>query len=41
VRPESAEAIIEIARSAFVTLDADGRVLEWNRRAVELFDYPR
>jgi len=41
VRPESAEAMIEIARSAFVTLDADGRVLEWNRRATEMFGYPR
>ena len=41
MRPESAEAIIEIARSAFVTLDADGRVLEWNRRATELFGHSR
>ena len=41
MRPEAAEAIIEIAHSAFVTLDADGRVLEWNRRATELFGYPR
>ena len=41
MRSESAEAIIEIARSAFVTLDADGRVLEWNRRAGELFGYSR
>jgi PAS domain S-box-containing protein len=41
VRAESAEAIIEIARSAFVTLDADGRVLEWNSRAAELFGYSR
>ena len=41
MRPESAEAIIEIARSAFVTLDADGRILEWNSRAAELFGYTR
>ncbi|HUJ34022.1 MAG TPA: SpoIIE family protein phosphatase [Solirubrobacteraceae bacterium] len=41
MRPESAEAILEIARSAFVTLDADGRVLYWNRRATELFGYSR
>ncbi len=41
MRPASAQAIIEIARSAFVTLDADGRVLEWNSRATELFGYSR
>ena len=41
MRPESAEAIIEIARSAFVTLDADGRVVEWNSWATELFGYSR
>ena len=41
MRPESAAAIIEIAHSAFVTLDADGRVVEWNRRATELFGYSR
>ncbi len=41
MRPESAAAIIEIADNAFVTLDADGKVLEWNRRATELFGYSR
>ena len=41
MQPESVQAIIEIARSAFVTLDADGRVQEWNRRATELFGYSR
>ncbi len=41
MRPESSAAIIEIAPSAFVTLDADGRVQEWNRRATELFGYSR
>ena len=41
MRPESAAAIIEIAQSAFVTVDADGRVQEWNRRATELFGYSR
>ncbi len=41
MRPESAEAIIEIAYNAFVTLDAEGRVVEWNRRATELFGYSR
>ncbi|HUB04403.1 MAG TPA: PAS domain-containing protein, partial [Solirubrobacteraceae bacterium] len=41
MRPESSAAIIEIAQSAFVTLDADGLVREWNRRATELFGYSR
>jgi PAS domain S-box-containing protein len=41
VRPESAQAILELAHNAFVSLDAGGRVLEWNRRATELFGYSR
>jgi PAS domain S-box-containing protein len=41
VKPESAAAIIDIASSAFVTLDAGGRVREWNSRATELFGYAR
>jgi PAS domain S-box-containing protein len=41
VKPETATAILEIASNAFVTLDAGGRVLEWNRRAYELFGYSR
>jgi PAS domain S-box-containing protein len=41
VKPETATAILDIAGNAFVTLDADGRVLEWNRRAAELFGYSR
>ena len=41
MRPESAAAIIDIASSAFVTLDAGGRVREWNSRAAELFGYSR
>jgi PAS domain S-box-containing protein len=41
VKPESAAAIIDIASSAFVTLDAGGRVREWNSRAAELFGYSR
>jgi PAS domain S-box-containing protein len=41
VRPESVEAIIEIADSAFVSLDIDGRVLEWNPRAEDLFGFAR
>jgi len=41
VRPESVQAILGIADNAFVSLDADGRVLEWNPRAEELFGFPR
>ena len=41
MKPESATAIIEIASGAFVTLDARGRVREWNSRATELFGYSR
>ncbi len=41
VQSESVQAILGIARNAFVSLDADGRVLEWNRRATELFGYSR
>jgi PAS domain S-box-containing protein len=41
VSPESVQAILGIARNAFVSLDADGRVLEWNGQAEALFGYPR
>ncbi|MBV9415228.1 MAG: PAS domain S-box protein, partial [Solirubrobacterales bacterium] len=41
MRPESARAILEIADNAFVSLDGDGLVLEWNPRAAELFGYSR
>ncbi len=41
MRPASAEAILDIADTAFVSLDAHGHVLEWNRRAEELFGYSR
>jgi PAS domain S-box-containing protein len=41
VRSESAQAVLEIARNAFVSLDAAGRVREWNPRAAELFGYLR
>jgi PAS domain S-box-containing protein len=41
VRPESVQAILGIARNAFVSLDGDGRVVEWNPRATELFGYTR
>jgi PAS domain S-box-containing protein len=41
VRSESARAILEIAHSAFVTLTAEGLVVDWNPRAEELFGYSR
>jgi PAS domain S-box-containing protein len=41
VKPESAQAILEIARNAFVSLDSAGLVLEWNVRAELLFGYSR
>ncbi len=39
--PASVQAILAIARNAFVSLDAEGRVLEWNARAEEVFGYSR
>lgn len=41
MQPESVSAILEIAHNAFVTLDKEGRVAEWNLRAQELFGYSR
>src|SRR6185312_11024926 len=41
VSPASVQAILGIARNAFVSLDTEGRVREWNNRAVELFGYSR
>jgi PAS domain S-box-containing protein len=41
VEPDSARAILEIAHDAFVTLDSEGCVLDWNPRAEELFGYSR
>ncbi|HYB25710.1 MAG TPA: SpoIIE family protein phosphatase [Solirubrobacteraceae bacterium] len=41
MKPESVQTILAIADNAFVTLNCDGRVLEWNRRAEELFGYSR
>ena len=41
MHPQSVSAILEIAQNAFVTFDADGRVVEWNPRAEELFGYSR
>lgn len=39
--PDALAAILEIARSAFVTFDERGTVLEWNRCAEERFGYAR
>ncbi|HSC03599.1 MAG TPA: PAS domain S-box protein, partial [Solirubrobacteraceae bacterium] len=39
--PASIQAILAVARNAFVSLDAEGRVREWNNRAEELFGYAR
>ncbi|MBV9684586.1 MAG: SpoIIE family protein phosphatase [Solirubrobacterales bacterium] len=41
MRAQDAHAILEIADNAFVSLDGEGRVLEWNPRAEELFGYSR
>jgi PAS domain S-box-containing protein len=41
VTPESVQAILSIAHNGFVSLDRQGRVLEWNARAAELFGYSR
>jgi PAS domain S-box-containing protein len=41
VKPESIQAILGIARNAFVSLDEAGRVLEWNSQAEQLFGYAR
>jgi PAS domain S-box-containing protein len=41
MRPEFVQAILGTARNAFVSVDAEGRVGEWNVRAEELFGYSR
>jgi PAS domain S-box-containing protein len=41
VKSDAAKAVVELARNAFVALDAEGRVVEWNTRASELFGYSR
>jgi PAS domain S-box-containing protein len=41
VSPASLQAILGAARNAFISLDAEGRVREWNVRAEELFGYSR
>jgi len=39
MEPESVRAILEIAHNAFVTMDAEGTILDWNLRAQEVFGY--
>ncbi len=34
-------AVVETARNAFVGIDEQGRITDWNRRAEELFAWPR
>jgi PAS domain S-box-containing protein len=41
VKSDSAKAVVELARNAFVALDDEGRVVEWNTRAAELFGFSR
>jgi PAS domain S-box-containing protein len=38
---DSARAAIEVAHDAFLSLDRQGRVRDWNAQAEELFAYPR
>ncbi len=41
MKPQSVQTVLRIARNGFVSIDAAGRVLEWNARAEELFGYTR
>jgi two-component system, cell cycle sensor histidine kinase and response regulator CckA len=38
---ERLRSLLDCALDAIITIDAGGRVLEWNRAAEELFGYPR
>jgi diguanylate cyclase (GGDEF)-like protein/PAS domain S-box-containing protein len=38
---EQQRRIIETASSAYVAMDVDGMVIDWNERATETFGYPR
>lgn len=40
-RDRWAQRLLDAAGEAFVSLDADGRVVEWNRAAEQLFGFPR
>jgi diguanylate cyclase (GGDEF)-like protein/PAS domain S-box-containing protein len=41
VSEEQTRLIIETASYAFIGMDADGRVIDWNQRAVDLFGWRR
>jgi PAS domain S-box-containing protein len=41
VRPGPPQDIFESAHDAFVSVDAQGRIVYWNARAVEMFGYER
>jgi PAS domain S-box-containing protein len=41
VRPGAPQNIFESAHDAFISMDADGRIVYWNARAVEMFGYEK
>jgi PAS domain S-box-containing protein len=40
-REEEVRRILETAQDAFVAMDVDGRISDWNRQAEEVFGWPR
>jgi PAS domain S-box-containing protein len=40
-REEEFRRILETAQDAFVAMDADGRITDWNRQAEDVFGWPR
>jgi PAS domain S-box-containing protein len=40
-REEEVRRILETAQDAFVAMDSDGRISDWNRQAEEVFGWPR
>jgi PAS domain S-box-containing protein len=38
---EQAREILDLAQSAFISIDEDGRITYWNIRAEEMFGLPR
>jgi PAS domain S-box-containing protein len=41
VRPGPPQDIFESAHEAFISMDAEGRIIYWNARAVEMFGYEK
>jgi PAS domain S-box-containing protein len=41
VKPGPPQDILESAHEAFISMDADGRIVSWNARAVEMFGYEK